>query len=404
MQREANALTAEWNRIVATTSFNGRMVFDTSQTATTLQVGQSSVDNLSVTLGGQLARTVGTGTYTASSTLPSAPGTIFWRTAADYNGDGNTDQIYYSLSTSRMHVALGNGNGTFKGGTSYYVGNSDSNYVNSAESIDINGDGALDILTTTSTDNAIAILFGNGNGTFKAPVSYGPITSNGLYLMDARYGDINGDGYGDIVTSGSGGQVDLRFLLGNGNGTFKAAASQVINAGLMDIDLADVNGDGILDVIGGDQTSALNIMLGNGNATFKLMTQTLGPTNTWSGKVADFNNDGFMDVVVSDYSYPTPGAQIYIGLGNGNGTFKTGAGYNLYSAFALQLADLNNDGLVDIAGRSASGGMQVAISNGDGTFKAFVSTSVASPWTTIFADFNNDGVLDMSADASSGSV
>ncbi len=398
LDQESNALTEEWNRIVASTKFNGMSVFDQARLSTSLQAGESGSNSLTISTGQELSRTVGTGIFTSSFTLTSLAGAIYWRNAGDYNRDGNQDLAYYSQTNSKMMVTFGNGDGTFKAGSSYSVGAVDSNYIASATSVDVNGDGALDILAPVSTDTGIAVILNNGNGTFNAAVRYG----NGG-LSDVKFADLNGDGKGDLVGSGANGAV--RVMFGNGDGTFLAPIAQSFGTGLNQFDLGDVNEDGILDIVGGNGTSGLHVLLGNGNGTFKSGTLQIGTSGSASAKIADFDYDGIMDIATSDYNYPSYANRVHILLGNGNGTFKASTSYSLDAAFDLVLADINNDGLVDIAGRALNTTVQVLLSNGDGSFNARLSTAIAgNSYTTVFADFNNDGVLDMSGESVSGSV
>jgi len=127
-------------------------------------------------------------------------------------------------------VLLGNGDGTFQAAVTYGAGGSDASSVAVA---DVNGDGKPDLLVGECADTncygLVGVLLGNGDGTFQAAVTYGSV---GTFAYSAAVADVNGDGKPDLlvanVCSGNcffnpGGLVAV--LLGNGDGTFQAAVT-----------------------------------------------------------------------------------------------------------------------------------------------------------------------------------
>jgi hypothetical protein len=127
------------------------------------------------------------------------------------------------------------------------------------------------------------VLLANANGGFNPPMKFAASLPGGAVAL----ADLNGDGNLDILTSG------LCVLLGDGTGTFNQA--QCVGSGFAQtvpsLYLADFNGDGILDAVSYDIT-ARNIMVyaGNGDGTFQnpLIFPTGGPSGTLFG-IADFN-------------------------------------------------------------------------------------------------------------------
>jgi len=114
---------------------------------------------------------------------------------------------------------------------------------------DVNNDGIADMVVCNT--NAYSIYLGNGDGTFQSPNTYTPA---GTAANLCAVADVNGDGYLDIVATTNynanqtGGGVDV--LLGNGDGTFNGPVS--VNAGPIEtfaVAVGDVDQDGHPDLV-----------------------------------------------------------------------------------------------------------------------------------------------------------
>jgi hypothetical protein len=324
---------------LVTSDFNGDGILDI---ATANEIGNT----VTVMLG------KGDGTFQSAVTYP-AGGQPFSIAIGDFNSDGYLDLVvtnlcpgYPTCSGATVSVLLGNGDGTFQSQVQYATGNGPD-----AVSIgDFNGDGKLDLAITSLTDSSVCIFLGNGDGTFQPYVEYpvGTITPNGVTT-----GDFNGDGVLDLaLTTCCTEPGVIAVLQGNGDGTFQPPAFYDTAIGYLNaIQTADLNGDGKLDLIAtgigaGSESGGVSVLLGNGDGTFQTHVDYLLNTAVDSVAIGDFNGDGIPDLAATHIN---PAGQVSILLGNGEGTF--GAAVNIPTGFdpaGVLAADFNGDGRLDI--------------------------------------------------------
>ncbi len=291
----------------------------------------------------------------------------------DFNRDGNLDVATVPSSEEFLEVALGNGNGTFGVATDF---NADArpDFVATG---DLNGDGILDLVAANYDSNDISVLLGKGDGTFgtASDTPVGQIAPDALALAD-----FNGDKKLDLVVAsvGSGGiRGGLTVMLGNGDGTFGPSALYAKDD-FYTVTVADINGDGKLDLIasGSDPSTKavfITISLGNGDGTFQKAMTTTTTTTYYSLIVADFNGDGLMDVAGGEYD-----GAIDIYSGKGNGTLQAPVSFAAGSDPAyLVCGDFNADGAPDIAAANHIDGTVSILLNTAGTF--ITTTSSPNP-------------------------
>ena len=142
------------------------------------------------------------------------------------------------------------------------------------------------------------MLLGNGDGTFQPAVTYvcgGSCTSVAL-------ADVNGDGNLDLLVAISSPRT-VGVLLGKGDGTFQPVVNYASGGGSYSVAVADVNGDGKPDlVVANDVPTSVGVLLGNGDGTFQpVINFASGGTNTLSVAVADVNGDGKLDLVTANW-------------------------------------------------------------------------------------------------------
>ena len=269
---------------------------------------------------------------------------------------------------------------------------SDPGEPQSLAASDFNGDGFLD-LAVASFNGDLSVLLGNGDGTFRRPVSYG---ANDAYTVVS--GDLRNHGISDLVVTNPG-KASVSVLLGNGDGTFQPAVRYPMVGEATFAALGDFNNDGNLDVAVASETGCycITVMFGNGTGTLGKQVHTPAPYTTQLLGVGDFNGDGFLDVVTAGQFGGT--SVMGVLLGNGDGTFRTGESYPIYiGPQSITVADFNGDGILDVAVAEPEGGaISIFLGNGDGTFRAAPTIGASFPGSVVSADINGDDIPDLVA-------
>jgi len=253
--------------LVATADFNGDGKAD-------LVIGQYQVAAVQVLLGN------GDGTFTSAGETPATGSNPESFAIADFNDDGKPDLAIGNLGPlgfDTVTVLLGNGDGTFSMGTSATTGDEPISIVTG----DFNGDGKADLATASIDANNVSVLLGNGDGTFAAGVTT-PTAGNSPDSI--AVGDFNGDGKADLAIAYLDyyGSNNVAVLLGNGDGTFSAtnfAAGPVTDT----IAVGDFNGDGNADLaatnINEDTVTVLLAKL-SGTATATATVSDISPVGS----------------------------------------------------------------------------------------------------------------------------
>jgi len=294
-----------------------------------------------VTLNTATATTALTPQVTTSTGVNSLPD---WTTLGDINGDGKLDLVTSVFATDSVSVQLGNGDGTFQAATTILIGSG----FGPAEShlVSLRGNGTLDLIVGSFNVNEIAVLLGNGNGTFGPPTFYTVGTSKNT-PTSLTTGDFNNDDKLDVAVANTGDNT-VSVLLGDGSGALTVQIPSISVGHNPDaIRAGDFNGDGFSDLaVSNHHDGTVTTLLNNKNGTFTAAT-------------------------------------ISVGSGAGSGPMAlaiTGSGSSLKLAVANYLDDT----------------VSVLSSNGDGGFGAQTIVPVGNgPDDITFADFNGDGIEDL---------
>lgn len=342
--------------------------------------------------------------------------TQFWDTLAsgDFNEDGLLDAVVLVGGPDDdpwplgLMVLLQGADGTFAKKIEYTLPT--TGFTWDFVLADFNEDGHLDlVLDELGTD--LVMLLGNGDGTFHQPAYVGLAAST--FPVAA---DLDGDHHLDLLVGKLDGTVGFFAGVGNGTFTLKASLDTQVNANPPyyrqgQIMVGDLNRDGKLDVAVASVTNLtteignLDVFLGKGGGSFQEVIRT-SSVAVWRGALGDFNGDGILDFA-GDTRLSSPRIEIW--LGQGDGRFTKGKTYSIPSGYAplvVQVADLNQDGILDVVVSAGNPGvfpatlLSIFLGNGDGSFQSrreftTLAGSLVANVGPRLIDFNKDGLLDL---------
>jgi hypothetical protein len=256
----------------------------------------------------------GDGTFSGGSSLPIVSGIAL--AVADVNRDGKVDVI--AISPNDLEVGIGIGDGTFQDPVSYPAGDSPSALAVG----DVNNDGLLDVVVCNAPKSGpgmVSVLLGNASGGFEPPQSF----TTGFLPGSVAVADFNRDGNLDIAVGQLNGS-SISILTGHGDGTFEPPVLLPLPETPTQIFTGDMNGDGIPDLIifyGAPDTGPVNfaftVLYGTGDGTFQAPSNFGDPRTPSAMAIADVNGDGRLDVVLgvssSDGGNTTDSVDIFFG-------------------------------------------------------------------------------------------
>lgn len=241
---------------------------------------------------------------------------------------------------------------------------------------DLNGDGLSDIIYTNPEwhiENRVYLNTGSDwehDPDWSFPVSFRNYDPN----IEISFAEVNGDGLIDLVmmaTSNLNTDITIRGFVNNGDGTWQPGQGIIMqqdNGNRVGKQLADINGDGLIDVAVGSllSTDRNKIFINQGDNTWQYdqnytVPADLNNTNIYSRtELFDINNDNLDDIVMTTvvYKWPTTGmgeVAIRVRLNKGNGQWGSQyiaesieTNYQFISKDYIIYDDLNGDNIIDI--------------------------------------------------------
>lgn len=277
---------------------------------------------------------------------------------------------------------------------------------------DFDNDGDLDLLMTgKASTGPISRVYINIAGGF-TPLD--TLELFGLQGGDGKWGDINNDGFADIILCGyeDNGTAHTLVYVNSGTGTFSQVSDNLINCGAGDLALADFNQDGWLDVI---LSGSLNSSSGSGISQLYLNDGALGwttaavsgilPLKNSTISVGDVDANGFPDLILSGENNSNAKRSRFLRNLDGN-TWTNAQNFTNPGIDASALGDYNDDGFLDLIllgdnpGAGGNTGLVYTFNSGTNQFdQATVPSSnvpdLGAGASAGFGDFDQDGKLDL---------
>ena len=353
--------------------------------------------------GGLVILGNGDGSFDTRLQIVPPDGSLTQVSPVDFNGDGQLELIGLNTQANSIdvweHAAV---TGTSSLLSSTVVGE----YVEAFAPGDFDGDGLVDVAVTTealsfntSSSNQVVILINQGNATFQAAGHY-PMSVRPTRIVS---GDFNGDGDVDLAVHIGGGTLfggsQLVSLLGDGSGGFQTGTPVVVGDVVTFMAAVDSNGDLVSEVLiygfgpggGGSGGSFLDVFAVDGSGGWTTQQSLAYTSNPLSLQLASINGDAYPDLVVTqtDPSTGDRSLRMYPGGTAGFGPEEVLESDVEFVSFT-RLADLNNDGLLDVASANT-----LFVADPNGGFYPGQSIWIGAQGVQGVADFNRDGKPDL---------
>jgi hypothetical protein len=290
---------------------------------------------------------------------------------------------------------------------------------NSPYLVDLNNDGIVDLVQQTLPSGlklstfkpAFTVRIANGDGSFRAPVSYSfPSLTTSAPMTS---GDFNGDGNVDLIFA-SGDKNQLVLFLGKGDGTFQEPKYITVafpsgkRFGFTG-QTADFNGDGKLDLLVNTatptSTGGLYLVPGDGKGSFGDPSLIYTPPENHvpdAVGTGDFDGDGRADIAFLDYDYCDQGlcsSTLHVLYNDGDSQFTdtTTNATVAQTGFSVSTGDLNSDGQTDIFATAYPPDTNISefyvlYGQADRTFHTY---NIPEFTVAGMADFNGDTMMDL---------
>ncbi len=337
----------------------------------------------------------------------------------DFNGDGRPDLAIANYSENTVSILLnttppGSSTTAFAIKTEFNTGQKPT----SISVADLNGDGKVDLVVANKFSGNVSVLLNNTIPGNLTPAFFSSTEfSTGTQPVSVAVGDLNGDGKPDLAVANRG-SSSVSVLLnvtspGASVAAFSANAAFTVASGPGSIAIGDLNGDGKPDLatVSNFSTNVVSVLLnttipGGGSATFSPKSEFLAGVGPVSVAIEDLNGDGRRDLVVANQGSLLRGLSVLLNTttpGAGIASFSDLSYFAIGSGMnSVALADLNNDGKIDMAAVNNTANVVSVLLNTmqpGATVPTFAtkadSVTGATPLSLAIADLNGDGKPDL---------
>jgi hypothetical protein len=316
----------------------------------------------------------------------------------DMNGDGWNDLVLES--NYRVGEFNNEQDSTYTYST--LINSSDAGKIRVG---DVNNDGYADIVFNLTVESHLKVYFGQPGGSYVLSETLILLEDDDLSSWDLR--DMNNDGWLDIIALLESEEKTISVWHNQKDGTFAEEITKGFASGYFEeFTIADYNNDGHLDLAMFQYVDReLYIVTGTDSSAYTVQATGLTVSDiSYENGIAsvDLNNDNLMDIVALDIDYGTDTYEIALYSNNGDNTFsRTGSVDTIEKPEMVKTGDLNGDGYQDVVVLlylAGSDEYKIAVyeGSGDGTFTQSGTYSTGQYGDAInLADMNADGTLDI---------
>jgi hypothetical protein len=310
----------------------------------------------------------------------------------DFNKDGISDIAVVNITDRTVAIQLGSVMGMLATQTTAPLPASITTPTRVVGVADITGDGNPDVAVVG--DTTIAIYRGNGMGGF---LSTTPILAQyprtGLPFRGLAVGNlIESTATQELVTFQPSPMEQRVFTVTSAGPRNPDNPLVLLSPQTLDVAMADVTGDGHVDIVGMNAAGVMAVQAGDGAGNFPDLRNATTSVNATRLALGDVTGDGLRDLITAGPNFVSTTRNL-----GGNTYTNPVSSPTTVNATDLVLADFNLDGMLDVAvASSGAPGITVLLNQGDGTFAQPLVLSTPTAASDIdVGDWNGDGRPDI---------